>query len=548
MTATFHWLLDVDGPGLRLRYTSSPSSVTVSGVVYRPGLAQVEAAIGDEGVDVSVLDPSTDWPRVAASITMVPCSLRRWRVGSASAAAVTFARGAVFSLEHGSRHEVAAWRIRESSADAMPACPGPDTVVDTRTSPQLEPFDAVPAHVPSSSVGDRMPIVFGWPGYDAENTLGYVDTFAVVPCPCWQVPDGSGESSIGSDCTIAQIVISEDPRTTNPSQVIVDDGENIVNTLTQTTVVLDLLSHPHTVAGFAGADDDILVYPEADEAGDVGVHYLVGYSPAGDAAPMRDLYDVVSYMLGRFGGATVDRDRLESVREVLTGYQVDWFVNDDVGSEGVWGWLETLLNGMPFAIRRGPRGRYLQFISATPDPRKVSRELDVSRGGVRRAGSVAYVGDNPFNEFVGRFGAWPGGDQGAYFGTAVVGAVSDSSVGLVVDLAEPTVVWDRTTSMTYQVCVVSQSRYGRRVAPDVQIPWTWDRATAYRVLQNRADRESLPYRRVRYTVPEELGIVEDAHVRITDAELGIDTLAIVEGQPLIGGASGAVVTLRIPGR
>ena len=46
---------------------------------------------------------------------------------------------------------------------------------------------------------------------------------------------------------------------------------------------------------------------------------------------------------------------------------------------------------------------------------------------------------------------------------------------------------------------------------------------------------------------EELGLEEDMHVRIVDADLGLDTLAIVDGAPLVGGSSGAAVTLRIPG-
>lgn len=512
----FVWLLDVDGPGVQLRYASE--AVEASGVRYRAGLADLEVAQGDTA-DVSVTDPSVDWPSLSAGLPLAACVLRRWQIGTGLATAETYVLGVARDVEHATSADPVAWTIVSGDVP-MPPCPDPHSQVDLFTSPSEAPVGYPTLILPPKQNGVPYPIVFGYPGFSTAALRSDTETWPVVPVPLrQQVPHGSFGLTSTEIADVANVVVSEDPVTTTPTDVFLYDTEAEEGASQSCTYDTDKRGRRLVVADFV---DHTEIYPSVD-----GAQLYAGYYPAADPTAIRDAYSVLEYMLRRFGGTSVDWDLMPDARDVLEPYLVDSYLNTDVGD--VWQWVEAVFGQtLPIAIRTSSRGRYIQALRFTVDSRRTARTIDVQRSGATRAAPVRWSGAVQ-NEFVAQFADTP--DAG-YVRLLNLGVFGD---GLV-------------DAFTHGLCVASQARYGVRPAPNVQIPWAWDDGTALRVLTWRAERDALPARLVQYQVPEHLRLREGVQVRLVDADVGLADLAIVEGPPVVGGAGGMVVTFRIPGR
>jgi hypothetical protein len=518
MSARFLWLVDVEGPGLRLRYSTEDVEVPgAAGGAYRAGLEDISAGQGDPEIDVAISDSSVDWAASQAALVYASCTLRRWQVGTGIASAETYSRGVVDQLHYGTPAEPVSWMIAAAESDPLPQCPDPAAQVWGFSAPD-DPGAPYPTlEIPPNQRGQRYPLVFGWPGYQ-PGLRSDTDTWPVVPVPMrQQVPHANGLGLTSTQIAdVAEIVVSEDPSTTRPTTVFLWDDTAGVGADEDVSVTSDLSGRRIAVADLV---NDISIYPAPE-----GPAFYAGYGPAGDANPTRDAYSVITYMLRRFGGESVDWDRMPELEDFLGVFQVDTYLNADVGD--VWAWLEdVLVPSLPVAIRTSTKGRYLQPIRYTVDPRRTVRELDVQRSGSVRVGPVEVSGA-PRNHFQAQFQDTALG----YMGVQVMG------------------VPDELGTIGHGLCVASQARYGFRPAADVTLTWTWDTTTALRVLTWMAERDAFPARRFRAWVPEELRLREGYQVRLVDEDVGLDDLAIVDGPPLTGGSSGVSVTFRIPGR
>ena len=93
---TSWWLLDVTIDGRVYRYSQEHLEINTEAgdtVTYWSGLVDLELAIGDEDVTVSILDPDVDWPTLAAALEGGACIIRRWTEGTTRDQAVVYTSG-----------------------------------------------------------------------------------------------------------------------------------------------------------------------------------------------------------------------------------------------------------------------------------------------------------------------------------------------------------------------------------------------------------------------------------------------------------------------
>lgn len=539
LTARYAWLLDAEIGGQHLRYAVDEEAVEVAGATetYRSGLvADLEITASESEVSIELSDRTLDAPRIGPRLEGAACTLRRWRVGTPIESAEVYARGTATAAEWGSRDEPLRWTIR--ALEDLPPMPEPECMVSASTT-KPDPNDPSTYEIPGEQEGLYYPTVFGVPGQRIFFISGVPVNYPefVIPCPMRvlftsTIPNPNSEIVISSDAAIfvpSRIAMREDRsemETFPPSSSFPNRG-----LLCKTST--DALGRSITVATLS----DPRVRPLTND----GPIYLASAREGDGGIPApREAYDVILYALERWGGTTVDRARLPEIRDHLRGYLVDTWVNEPVDG-GVWGWLVEALgvgdlgsseaSGLPVAIRQGAGGRYLAPLRYQIDPRRTTRTLDAAGGDVVRQTRIR-ADDEPANEIVTTYAgdrAYPAWIGGASTGTLIS---ADAAFQTITD----------TDTLAKQ----SIARYGRRQV-EVEVPWTWDPGTAARVGLDVLARLALPWRRVSYRVPEAWGVREGEQVRIVDAEVALDELAIVDSPPLVGGSDGVLLALRLPG-
>lgn len=545
----FAWLLDVELPtGRVLRYSVDALDVdTADGDVldYAPGLLPMELGQGDPEVAVSLADDGQDWPVIGPLLDGAHVTLRRHREGDLLERAETYALGIATGSEWGSFEDKVVFSI--SSVETLPPMPEPDAVVSTKTS-TIE--DGV-SRIPADQEGLFYPTVLGLPGYFSTISEEYSSILDfrgfVVPVPmrieflgAAQAPD-------------SQIVVSSDPTAFFPATVQMRENATATETALsgplECELAVDDLGRSVVVAVFS----DFRLSPNGDDAPEYFM--AVGPDDGGTPAP-RKAYDVLRYLLGRFGGTTVDWSRLPEVAEHLDPYLVDTWITEPMdedspdagyrssGERRIWQWFVEALGvaplgstrssagGLPIAIRLSTEGRYFAPLKYSVDPRRTRRVVDLGGGEASRAGTIRLVG-NRTNQIVAKYakdlvpayiGEFPDG-------IATASVISDAFLTLVVPSG---------------IATASAARYG--IVPyTLPVPWTWDPATVARLGLDMIEREALPWRHVKARVPEEWALREGDQVRLVDEATALDELAIVEGTPLVGGAGGMTVTFRMPG-
>lgn len=552
----FYWLLEVAVPGRVYRWSTEALEVpTAAGakIVYRPGLVDLLLAAGDP-VDVTVTDPSVDWPTAGPLLDGAEVVLRRWRDGDELERAEVFARGVAALAAWGTAFETARWRV--STLAPIPAIPDPLASVSGATCP---PDGFVDYFVPVTQGGRYFPVVFGFPGYVGPDA----PLVPCVPVPLVQYAKGSGGIGVLAAIEAIRFVVSEDARAHLPDAVYLRDGRGCSDEI-PVTAVPDLLGRSIAVTAYSTADpnDWPSMYPllaDGDDATD-GDEVLAAYSPdhGGRPAP-RAAYDVVRYVLERWGGTTVDWARIPEVADVLGGFMVDtWLVSppdDEAVSpgavrdgtvRGVWRWLVDALGvaepgssrapGLPVGIRLGADGFYLVPLRWRTEAGRTVRTVRTDGGEASRTGDLE-VRSTPVNRITARYA-----DTGEGLRETVqVGA-----------LANPLAA---TSAPRYEhsLATLSVARYARPDRGDdgiredeVTVPWTWDEATAVRVGLGILERDALPWVYVTLRVPESWGLREGDQVRLVDdAVPGVDgVLALVDGPPLVGAADGVSITVR----
>lgn len=502
-----HWLLDATADGRVLRWTSAPERVEVLDglgrtLVYQPGLADLTARVGDE-VEVSVVD--VDDPDVLLGR---PTTLLRWTEGTQIEAATTVATGVIAGLSYGGPYESVSWTIVEPLGTEVLGHPLPDPLaqVDETTWPLAGVI---------GDAGGVYPIVLGYPGYDGDTTV------EVVPVPLAQY-----------DSTTTTYVVVREDAASPLTQVRIRNTFVDASAVENVSVVSDLLGRRVLVTDFAA---DSTPWPSsATESHPL----LAGYSPSGGTAIARTAYEVIRYLLTRWGGGSVDWTRLAAIRDLLDLYQVDTWI--DAPLSDPWTWIEqTILADLPLEVRVTARGRYLHHRRYTTDPSRVVGTLTAGRDATR-VGRVSR--DDPMNELTAIYRRLSTEDWAA--SVTITGSPDTVAASRVAGVVPPTGL----SVVGSSLCRRSLSLYGlRQSEAPLEIDWTWDTATVAACLQWRVERDALPARLVEYEVDEDLAPDEGAEVLLTDEELGwSDVPAIVDLPPLVGGGSTARLTLRIP--
>lgn len=533
------WLLDVTVAGQQWRYSVDGEAVeTAAGDTwtYRSGLGDMELASPAE-VDIEVTDAALDAPRIAPRLEGVSCALRRWRVGTLFESAEVVARGTATSAEWESRNDPIRFTLRP--VETLPPMPEPECRVTASTT---KPDAADPATyiVPPDQSELYYPTIFGRPGqrifFVGSPPVALPFAEYVVPCPMRKLFTNALANAN------SEIVISSDPTLFVPDRIGMREDRSEI-------VAQQDPSHPTEGLLCKVTTDDLgraitvatLSNPRVRPLTNDGPVYLASVDDfLTGTLPPREAYDVIAYVLERWGGDTFDRSRLPEIRDHLRGYLVDtWIVEAPDG--GVYGWLVDALGvgdvdsseaaGLPIAIRMGPNGRYFVPLRYAVDPARTSRTLDTRRGEVVRESSLR-AEDEPVNDVAATYA----GDRA--YPTWVGASISGTLVSQ--DAAFQSVTDDTG------LAAKSLARYGRRSA-EIEVPWTWDPATAARVGLDVLARLALPWRRVAYRVPEVWGVREGEQVRIVDPEVALDELAIVDAPPLVGSSKGVLVVLRLPG-
>ena len=496
------WLLDVRLDGRVYRWASEPAEVVdLAGAtwVYLHGLGDLTGAVGAVGA-ITVHDPDVDWATHGPLLDGSPATLRRWVPGTLLEDAEVYAAGEVVAEWSAPDAPVLLEIVRRPGTLGSPV-PAATARVDATTWP-------TGAGV-VGQVGATYPVILGYPGYTAEGT-----TYAVVPAPVaeWST-------------TSATVILADDPDVATTSVVIANDDRETEDTYT-TTGASDLLGQGVRAVVLSSGDD---AYPSTATSS-----LLAGYSPTGGGGPARAAYDVLRYLLTRWGGDSVDWARLGECQDVLEGLQVDTWIETPMADP--WAWVEaTLLADLPLVLRTSARGRYLAGRPWTVDPRRTVGALEVGVD-VWRSTLYARAGA-PVNEIVvdGRVDR----DGWALARIVLTGDLQRVATG-------PTSAAQYVHVVSSPACALSVARYGVRPAEEpTLVDWTWDVGTLLRVAQHRADRDALPAILATYEVAGDVPWREGDQVELTDPDAAwVSRLAIVDEEPVRG--TSTTITLRIP--
>lgn len=514
MSSARRWLLEVEVGRV---YRWAVERLEVDGHVYRAGLEELTVADGATSVRVRVTDPAVRWARVAPLVHASRLVLRRWAEGTALDAAEVVVAGAVDSVE---------WDTDDAPVVLTATIDDP-LVRGTTVPGPLARSGALTWPEAGSTLGDEgvsYPVIFGYPGYSGSEP----------PYAC--VPVALAQWSASRSSTLA--IVAEDPDAPITACYLHNEpaGAGASQTVARRS---DLLGRALRVATFATSASG---YPAtATEARSL----FAGYSPAGGGGP-RTAYDVLVYLLRRWGADTYEPDRLSELEGHLDGYVVDSWIDQPMASP--WEWIErVLVPDLPVVVRVGPTGRrYLAPRVWRASPEAVVGSLVVDRS--CSPASTVRVETVPYNEFTAEFRE----DRLGTYQARVIATGRDEA--LEVDDVLPLTDAPVSTSSQSVIllrsgrCRDSRALYGHRPAPPLVVDWTWDEGTVLRVLEDRIEREAIPALITRYTVRGAIRwrLREGDVVELTDAPRELEgRLAVVHEAP-VAGTDETTITLRIP--
>jgi hypothetical protein len=373
------------------------------------------------------------------------------------------------------------------------------------------------------SLGASRPEVFGRPGYPTgqpaipalELTLTD-DTIADFKSPGWLL---CGHTVRAANCLLWDVT---------------DFAVSVVEGVVQTQ---DEQGRTFSAA----ADTGNPWSPLTDERVNSGRSFWWGLaSPAeGRSNPyrvgdLRGLSDVLRYLYERVGGRKVDPGRMETYAAELNAYQIDAVLTEptEIGA-----WIEgEILRVYPVRIIQGPNGLYCRrrtfrateadavaTLSTTGGVILVSATSPLSPVAVTLASRVrvsyAYRTLSTYQESV-TVGVTPGD------------AAETTSAGV---LAEGGAHWAEIVEP-----------YVGTVEAVIEVPTTWDRATAQRLALDYLDAQSLPRHRRLYEGGVELeGLALGDVVRLDDPDLNPDEVLLATVEEVEVGGPSVRVTLEI---
>jgi hypothetical protein len=513
-----YWLLELTIDGRVFR--SSTTRIEVDGTIYLAGLDDLQVAAGTEQVSISITDPSIDWPALARFADGGSASLSRTRDGVTT----PITSGELRVGSWGARTDSFAATIDRRAAANGVQVPDPTAKVSRETWPLTA--DAVLPGVGIGNHGDPYPVVLGCPGYQGldPDTGNALDPYPVMP-----VPLGQGDDKFTGTPRVYGVIDE------NGEQDITAAFVYNARTTTTSTETVDLstdnLNRPLRRLTFAAGSSTV---PLADTKPEL----YAGFSPDTCATP-RSAYDVLVYLLRRWGGTSVDWSRLPEVAPVLDRFLVDTWIDDPQADP--WSWFQSaLLPYLPVDVRTSDRGRYLVELRYRSDPRRQVRALSVDRGEATINGALGLSDTGPYNEYVANYR--PNRD-GTWLGRALLTG-RDGLVSAVRTLRAGVLEVDNAAQSA--LCTRSRSQYGAQPADPTELDWCWDDGTALAVLQWMAERDALPAVIGTYDVRDGDTLREGDEVELTDTARGLEAVsAIVAGPPILS-STGATIDFRIP--
>lgn len=506
------WLVDVEVGGTVLRYAHTDLEVESDEgtLLYRPGLdVELELERGLEEVGLSIVDPTAGWATLGALVEGGRVVIRRWVEGSDFEDATVYAAGLAFGVTHGTDREPLEFTLGKPPASAEQLgvqVPDPlaRTGEDTWTAVALVDEGVV------------YPTLFGTPGNDGSGTAVPV---MPVPSPTyqgtfqWVLLDGHVRP--GNTLLTTPVRLRNDE----------NGGEEVYDVDTRTDDLGRLVSFARV-----NAVDD----PFSGGAGETQT-WFAGWTEGGGVAS--NVYEVFVFLLERYGAASVDWTRLRRLQDELSIYRVDSWLDDVL--ENPWEYLEYLVGFLPYDLRSGAEGRYLERVRFSPDGTRVRGSFEEGADAVRVAGRTFRAGE--LNEFTARYRQ---GRESEWRGRVVVtGAELEGATAGVSDPAPTSVELVKVNRDAR--CVQSFARWGLRQAEVLDVDWTWDTGTALALLDWRIERDAVSAWESDYWLEGGHDLEVGDEVLLTDSDFGLEGVtALVMTPPVANRTAYVLVTLR----
>lgn len=508
-----YWLLDVEVGGAVYRWASTALEVPDGSDVltYEPGLvAPSEVVVGAQRLSVQVTDPSVEWPSVALRMLGRPATLRRWSEGDDLSLALVIIYGRVaVPLSHGTPDEPISFDIATSTTETRGSQVPPETyrigLATLRVSDESISTDA----------GKYYPILFGSPGdVNRRFTFGggaFSSTYQ--PVACMPVPIISRQNP--SFNTVVALFAGVNSNATQDPRLRNDTLD--ANATPTPATLTDFLGNKITIAstGIVSALNPATI----DERAEFYAGFFVG-----SGGVHLTLWQAIEYLLREWGGDT-DWSRMSQAEASLQLLSADTWIDDPIRDP--WVWIESVIDALPFEVRAGPRGLYLEETRWAPDGSRYVRDIEHDVDAVR-VGSRSFLSPG-YSEFTAL--CRPGRDDYlgriVYTGSRMVTAPGvDEPVGRDEEFLQ--VIHDSR-------CQEALDRYGvTRQADRIELDWTWDLATAAQVLEWRVQRDAVPMWESEYWIDDGHLLSVGDEVRLTDADMGLtDELAVVMAPPIV---------------
>ena len=447
------WLLDIEA-GQTWRVATR--GVTSEGNAYADGLDVPDpqdalALHASEPSERSI--PLTVWVDqipdfdIEAVLLGATGTLRWWSDPTSTDAPVTWMVGDLDDPEYGGRDEPVTLSLREVPWDDRGTLPALRASVDSDTWPSADP----------DAEGERYPIPIGRPGVSEAGTPALV-------------VDAAADQVLISDGSVAATTVT----------LVVNGVASAGVPVTETTdglgrrvSICDTTAVPINIAD----GDEVWVRWGASAGGTL--------DPDDPTAALRGAGGVVEYLLRRTT-LRVDWGRIRAVRARLDPYLIDGYIGAAPGDRvGPWRWIsEHVLPLLPVSLRVGPNGLYFAVFEPEAPIGQVRMALEEGRN-CERVSPVVVLGTKEIaNDLSLAYAPRASTDKPTSVATLTgVQATLDGD----------------SAAIESAICRESVRRYGPRHRSD-RTAVVYDRATALRVLRQRAATRALPPREVTYVL------------------------------------------------
>lgn len=531
------WLLDFEVGGSVRRYSTEPTTVvTASGEVlsYDGGLSELVMTLDglEEEQGVEVTDRRFNWAILAVSghaFERRPARLRFWEPGQLLEESRTILDGLISEPQYGAPGALGrlVFSVRARTGEKL--YPPQSAVIDDSTwlfSQDIEQFDP-------AVEGSVYPTVIGYPGY-------------------LQTVSGNAYSRIATPALMARttgvdtwLILSIGPIEAETVRIYDPDGTDASGAISTTkTAVLNVELQADLVGQAVSVATDFPLTPGTDDLSPViGHRFYASFRPDsgwgggivnGAGNLIRDLPDVLAWVLRNSGRSDVDVVAQESERDVLGSFKVDGFLNEP---KNLVKWADDELGKLfPIVRTRTAKGIYwrlirwdaravdaIDHIDADSTATRVSAPTS-SRKQVANRFSIEYAYVLDTGAYAARRILAPEHQEITLTGGA--GAVDERVIGS-------------------PLCARSRALFDDIEARPIQTRFIWDFATAGQALHHRALRDAMPRVFVSYQRQDLAHLRRGDVVTVSDSEIGYDRVVALVDSVRLSGSRRHTVNLEI---